>query len=93
MRRRGNSWDLLDGSSAPGTFTVNAGATTTKAVTVTGAALGDFVVGVAASVDLGGLEAIGYASAADTVTVVVSNPTAGNITLTTPTLYARVQKR
>lgn len=93
VRRRGNSWDLLDGSSAPGTFTVNAGATTTKAVTVTGAALGDFVVGVAASVDLGGLEAIGYASAADTVTVVVSNPTAGNITLTTPTLYARVQKR
>lgn len=55
-----------------------AGATHT--VTVTGAAIGDFVL-VSASVDLAGITVTGYVSAADTVSIRVQNESGGTVDL------------
>lgn len=67
-----------------------AGVTTT--VTVTGAALGDFVL-VSLSVDLAGITVTGYVSAADTVSVRVQNESGGTVDLASATLRALVFKR
>lgn len=67
-----------------------AGATTT--VTVTGAALGDFVL-VSLSVDIAGITITGYVSAADTVSVRVQNESGGTVDLASATLRALVFKR
>lgn len=64
----------------------------TENVTVTGAALGDHVVGVSMSVDLAGTSLRGYVSAADTVTVYHRNDTGGNVNLASGTLRAVVRK-
>lgn len=66
------------------------GAPTT--VTVTGAALGDFVVGVSFSLDTQGIEMAARVSAPDTVTILPRNPTAGTIDLASGTLTVRVRK-
>lgn len=68
-----------------------AGATTT--ITVTGAALGDFVVGVSHSVDLAGITVTAYVSAANTVSVRFQNATGGAVDLASGTLRAVVLKR
>lgn len=68
-----------------------AGATTT--ITVTGAALGDFVVGVSHSVDLAGITVTGYVSAANTVSVRFQNESGGAVDLASGTLRAVVLKR
>lgn len=68
---------------------LNAGTQTTTTITVTGAVLGD-VVGVSFSQDLQGMQLTGYVSAADTVTVVLRNGTAGAINLASGTLRATV---
>jgi hypothetical protein len=62
--------------------TINAGAALTKTVTVTGAELGDFAL---ASFDLDpqGMMMDARVTAANTVTVVMFNPTAGGLTLAT----------
>lgn len=70
---------------------VAAGAQTTTTVTVTGAALGD-TVAVGFSLDLQGMQLTGYVSAADTVTAVLRNGTAGAIDLASGTLRADVWK-
>lgn len=70
--------NLLDG----------AGATTT--VTVTGAALGDFVTGVSFSLDLQGITLTAYVSAADTVAVRFQNETGGAIDLASGTIRVMV---
>lgn len=72
-----NAADLVDGT----------GELTT--ITVTGAALGDFVL-VSHGVDLAGLVVTGYVSAADTVTVRFQNETGGNVNLASTTLRVRV---
>lgn len=66
-----NTWD-------PGNLA--AGASTTRVVHMVGAELGDFVQ-VAAPYDLQGLSASAYVSAADQVTIVLYNGTAGPIDL------------
>lgn len=65
-----------------------AGATTT--VTVTGAAVGDFVTGVAHSVDLAGISVTAWVSAANTVSVRFQNESGGALDLASGTLRVRV---
>jgi hypothetical protein len=65
-----------------------AGATTT--VTVTGAALGDFVTAVSFGVDLQGITVTAYVSAANTVAVRLQNETGGAIDLASTTVRVRV---
>jgi len=70
---------------------IAAGGTTTTTLTVTGAALGDFVE-ASFSLDLQGIQMRAYVSAADTVTFVFQNPTAGAIDLASGTLRAKLRK-
>jgi hypothetical protein len=67
---------------------VSAGATDTDTVTVPGVALGDMVIGFSHGVSEAGLVKRAYVSAANTVTIVTYNPTAGSVNLagTTVTL-------
>lgn len=69
-----------------------AGAEQTTTVTVPGAALGDFVVGVSLSVSLDGTKLQGSVSAPDTVTVLHQNGTGGAVNLAGGILRVRVQK-
>lgn len=73
------TFDYADGADGVGESTD---------VTVTGAALGDFVI-ISHGVDLQGITATGYVSAADTVTVRFQNESAGTRTLASATLLAR----
>lgn len=77
------------GTFNPGSLDDGAGETTT--LTVTGAALGDFV-SVASAIDLQGITVTGWVSAANTVSVRFQNETGGTIDLASATLRARVQK-
>lgn len=67
-----------------------AGATTT--VTVTGAALGDYVEAVSFDKDLQGITLTAYVSAANTVSVRFQNESGGVLDLASGTLRARVRK-
>ena len=67
------------------------GSETTTNLTVTGAALGDFVR-TSFSLDLQGIKLTAYVSAADTVTCVFSNHTGGALDLASGTLRVRVLK-
>ena len=68
-----------------------AGVGGTAAVTVTGAALGDYVV-ASFSNSLQGIQLSADVSAADTVTAIFYNGTGGTIDLASGTLRARVVK-
>lgn len=70
---------------------VSVGASVTTTVTVTGAALGDFTL-ASFSLSLSGLVLTSYVSAANTVTVVLSNPTAAAVDLASGTLAVLVFK-
>lgn len=65
------------------------GTSSSTTVTVTGATLGNFVE-VSFSNDLQGMTLVGYVSAANTVTAVLSNLTGGTLDLASGTLKARV---
>ncbi len=92
VSRRGNdqfrglfsdTWEVictLDAGS------VSAGATDTDTVTVPGVALGDMVIGFSHGVSEAGLVKRAYVSAANTVTIVTYNPTAGSVNLASTTL-------
>jgi hypothetical protein len=69
-----------------------AGAAGQATVTVTGAALGDVVVGISASVDLQGLQVTGYVSAANTVVLRFRNDTGGAVDLASATYRVIVAK-
>lgn len=71
---------------------IAAAGTATTTITVTGAAVGD-EARVTFGVSLGGLQASAYVSAANTVTVVLQNPTAGAIDLASTTIRATVWPR
>lgn len=70
----------LTGSAAWTPGLIANGATAILSLTVTGAALGKFVR-AAFNLDLQGCTISGYVSAANTVKVVITNNTGGNITL------------
>jgi len=61
-----------------------------KVITVTGAALGDYV-DVSYSIDVTDLEVSAQVTAADTVTVIVSNNTGGTIDLASATVRVLVR--
>lgn len=82
---------VLTGSKTYDAPSIAASGTTTTTVTVTGAALGDYAV-ASLGVSAAGLVVTAYVSAADTVTVVFFNPTAGAVDLASTTLRARVIK-
>lgn len=73
-----------------GSLVDGAGGSTT--VTVTGAALGDFVIGVSVGVDAAGLTITGYVSATNTVTVCFQNESGGPVDLVSTTLRVLVRK-
>lgn len=81
---------MLSGSATYDAASLVDGAGTTTTVTVTGAALGDFVVGVSMGVDLAGITVTAYVSAADTVSVRLQNESGGTIDLASTTLRVRV---
>lgn len=70
---------------------IAAGAQATAAVTVNGAAFGDYVM-VSAPYDLQGVGAHGYVSAANTVTVLLKNGTAAAVDLPAGTWKIKVLK-
>ena len=67
-----------------------ANASTTTTVATAGAVLGDFVAGVSFSLDQQGILFSGYVSAANVVTVILFNRTAGAIDLASGTLRVSV---
>jgi hypothetical protein len=67
------------------------GAGETKTMTVTGAALGDFVM-VAAPYDLQGISVTGYVSVANTVSIRLQNESGGVVDLASGTWKVRVFK-
>lgn len=75
---------------APGTLAAGA-ATTSQAVTVAGAALGDFVL-VAAPYSLQGVQATAFVTAANAVAISLANPTGGAVTLASGAWRVRVVK-
>lgn len=90
--RRGNdqfrglftdTWDVVCTLDAGA---VSAGATDTDTVTVPGVALGDMVIGFSMGVSEAGLVKRAYVSAANTVTIVTYNPTAGSVNLAATTV-------
>lgn len=63
-----------------------------KEITVTGAALGDFVL-VSASIDVADLALVAQVTAANTVTAQLLNNTGGAVDLASMTVYVRVIPR
>ena len=61
-------------------------AAATDTVAVPGVALGDMVIGMSVGVSEAGLVRRAYVSAANTVTIVSYNPTAGDVNLASTTL-------
>lgn len=62
-------------------------------VTATGAALGDPIENLSFSLDTQGVEFLARVSAANTVTIIPRNPTAGTIDLASGTLRVQVRRR
>lgn len=83
---------FLTGSATYDAASLNDGAGATTTVTVTGAALGDFVL-VSHGVDVAGITVTGYVSAADTVSVRFQNESGGTVDLASSTLRALVLPR
>lgn len=69
------------------------GAEEAKEITVTGAGLGDFVIGVSFSLDIVDLQLTADVTAANTVTAVLSNSTGGAINLASGTVRVLVWTR
>lgn len=87
--------DFLQGSAVVDVASISAGRAGTASVTVTGAAVGDFVMGVSGStaLDSGLVFGVAEVTATNTVTVQILNPTAGSIDPASRTYYATVRKR
>lgn len=86
----GSGAGILVGSATKDYASLAAGAEdVTGTITVTGAALGDFCI-ASLGVDVAGLIAVGYVSAANTVTLNLFNLTAGAIDLGSTTIRAIV---
>lgn len=82
----------LDGSATWDAGSIADGDEEAKDITITGAALGDFVM-AALSIDVADLVLTGQVTAANTVTLSLANNTGGAIDLASCTAYARVIKR
>ena len=82
----------LDGSETYDAGDIADGDEEVGELTITGAALGDFVL-VSHSLDVADLAITGAVTAANTVTYQLLNNTGGAINLASGTVYARVIKR
>ena len=82
----------LSGSKTHDYGSIGAVATATTTLTVTGAAAGDTVLVTPSTALEAGIVVYGYVSAADTVTIVANNPTAGAIDPASRTYYVSVIK-
>ena len=97
MYYNGSAWTLLTTPKLDATLTWNPGAITnasgasSSAITVTGAALGDFVM-VAAPYDLQGIAATAYVNAANSAVIRLTNLTGATVTLASGTWRVRVVK-
>ena len=89
---RGLFTDTWDVSCTLDSGSVSNGATDTDTVTVPGVALGDMVIGMSITVSEAGLVRRAYVSAANTVTIVTYNPTAGAINLASTNLQLIVAR-
>lgn len=93
----GSGWSLLTTPQSDATTTWNPGAITTgagvtsSAITLTGAALGDFAQ-VSAPYDLQGVAATAWVSAANTVKIRLNNMTGGTVSLASGTWRVRLMK-
>jgi hypothetical protein len=83
---RGLFTDTWDVSCTLDSASVGTTATATDTITVPGVALGDMVLGMSIGVSEAGLVRRAYVSAANTVTIVTYNPTAGSVDLASTTL-------
>lgn len=83
---------ILTGSATFNGANLADGAGETTTVTVTGAALGDFVL-VSHGVDLQGMTVTGYVSASNTVSVRFQNESGGSLDLASTTLRVLVLPR
>lgn len=94
----GSAWTLLATPTLDAITTWNPGAitnssgVTSSAITVTGAALGDFVM-VATPYDLQGIDATAYVNAANSVKIRLNNLTGATVTLASGTWRVRVVKQ
>lgn len=80
---------VLSGSASSDLASIAIGGSATQVVPVPGALMGDFALG-SCSLDIVGLGITAYVSAADTVTLVLNNNTAGAVDLASATFRARV---
>ena len=83
---------MLDGSATWDAEEILDGDMEAKDITVTGAALGDFVL-VSPSIDVTDLQLTATVTATNTVTAVLSNSTGAGVNLGSMTVYARVFPR
>jgi len=79
----------LSGSATWDASSIADGDEEAKEVTVTGAALGDYVL-ASLSIDIADLQLDAHVTAADTVTCVLSNSTSGPVDLDSATVYVMV---
>lgn len=88
----GNSWDFLQASDTWDPGSIADGDEEAKAVTVTGAVLGDYAVG-SFSLDVADLVLNAQVTATNTVTCVLANNTGDAVDLAEGTVYVRVMRR
>ena len=84
---------MLYGSATYDAASLADGAGATGTVTVTGAALGDMVVGLSFGVDLQGMTCTAYVSAANTVSFRLQNESGGAVDLASTTVRTVVAKK
>jgi hypothetical protein len=85
--------NIYSGSATWDASSIADGNEEAKEITVTGAALGDFVIGVSLSVDVADLVLDANVTAANTVTAVLANNTGGAIDLASATVRVIVMQR
>jgi len=88
-----NGIGILEGSASRSSAQINDGADEQVEITVTGAALGDYVLAVSYSIDTANITITGDVTEADIVTANFINCTGGAITLGAGTVRAIVLDR
>lgn len=83
----------LVGSTTWDAGSIDDGNEEAKEITVAGAALGDFVIGVSLSVDVADLVLNAQVTAANTVTAILANNTGGAVDLASATVRVVVMKK
>lgn len=84
-------YEILTGSATASPGSISTGTTYSgTTITVTGAVQGDLVMGIQYDKTQGNVHVFGEVTAADTVTLRISNTTAGSITPTASTTYTAI---